>query len=108
MVQKDLQTPLTKRPERWKPLGFFLILLRLLKDLKMPNRSKGSDLWSEIIQVRVTPKVKNQIVLTTEKDYWRLNPLVENFDLYFLPIKMSFFSNEEKISFDNHLKKMLN
>ena len=62
MVQKDLQTPLTKRPERWKPLGFFLILLRLLKDLKMPNRSKGSDLWSEIIQVSVTPKVKNQIV----------------------------------------------
>ena len=62
MVQKELQTPLTKRPERWKPLGFFLILLRLLKDLKMPNRSKGSDLWSEIIQVSVTPKVKNQIV----------------------------------------------
>ena len=62
MVQKDLQTPLTKRPERWKPLGFFLILLRLLKDLKMPNRSKGSDLGSEIIQVSVTPKVKNQIV----------------------------------------------
>jgi hypothetical protein len=28
----------------------------------MPNRSKGSDLWSEILQVSVTPKVKNQIV----------------------------------------------
>jgi hypothetical protein len=62
MVQKNLQAPLTKRPERWKPLGFFLILLRLLKDFKMPNRSKGSDLWSEILQVSVTPKVKNQIV----------------------------------------------
>ena len=56
----------------------------------------------------ISKKAKNQIVLTTEKDYWRLNPLVENFHLYFLPIKMSFFSNEEKISFDNHLKKMLN
>ena len=62
MVQKNLQAPLTERPERWKPLGFFLILLRLLKDLKMPNRSKGSDLWSEILQVSVTPQVKNQIV----------------------------------------------
>ncbi len=27
----------------------------------MPNRTKGSDLWSEIIQVSVTPEVKNQI-----------------------------------------------
>ena len=62
MVQKDLPAPLTERPERWKPLGFFLILLRLLKDFKMPNRSKGSDLWSEILQVSVTPKVKSQIV----------------------------------------------
>ena len=56
----------------------------------------------------ISSKAKNQIVLTTEKDYWRLNPLVKDFDLYFLPIKMSFFSNEEKNSFDNHLKKMLN
>jgi len=56
----------------------------------------------------ISSKAKNKIVLTTEKDYWRLNPLVKDFDLYFLPIKMSFFSNEEKNSFDNHLKKMLN
>ncbi len=28
----------------------------------MPNRSRGSDLWSEILQVSVTPRVKDQIV----------------------------------------------
>tara|TARA_Y100001973_G_C5004604_1_gene235348 strand:+ start:442 stop:618 length:177 start_codon:yes stop_codon:yes gene_type:complete len=27
----------------------------------MPNRARGSDLWSEIIQVSVTPEVKEQI-----------------------------------------------
>ena len=56
----------------------------------------------------INSKTNNKIVLTTEKDYWRLNPLVKEFSLYFLPIKMSFFSNEEKNSFDNHLKKLLN
>jgi len=56
----------------------------------------------------INSKAKNKIVLTTEKDYWRLNRLVKEFSLYFLPIKMSFFSNEEKNSFDNHLKKLLN
>jgi len=56
----------------------------------------------------INSKAKNKIVLTTEKDYWRLRPLVKEFSLYFLPIKMSFFSNEEKNSFDNHLKKLLN
>tara|TARA_B110000003_G_scaffold276549_1_gene323792 strand:- start:10738 stop:11757 length:1020 start_codon:yes stop_codon:yes gene_type:complete len=56
----------------------------------------------------INSKAKNKIVLTTEKDYWRLNPLVKEFSLYFLPIKMSFFSNEEKNSFNNHLKKLLN
>lgn len=56
----------------------------------------------------INSKAKNKIVLTTEKDYWRLNRLVKEFPLYFLPIKMSFFSNEEKNSFDNHLKKLLN
>ena len=28
----------------------------------MPNRSRGSDLWREILQVSVPPKVKDQIV----------------------------------------------
>ena len=27
----------------------------------MPNKSKGSELWSEIVQVSVTPEVKNKI-----------------------------------------------
>ena len=56
----------------------------------------------------INSKAKNKIILTTEKDYWRLSPLVKEFSLYFLPIKMSFFSKEEKNSFENHLKKLLN
>ena len=27
----------------------------------MPNKTKGSELWSEILQVSVTPEVKKQI-----------------------------------------------
>ena len=27
----------------------------------MPNKTKGSELWSEILQVSVTPEVKQQI-----------------------------------------------
>jgi len=56
----------------------------------------------------INSRAKDKIVLTTEKDYWRLNPKAKELSLYFLPIKMSFFSNEEKNSFDNHLKKLLN
>ena len=27
----------------------------------MPNKARGSELWSEILQVSVTPEVKNRI-----------------------------------------------
>ena len=79
------------------------------KNLKF-TQIKYSDHYNYTISdiKNINSKSKNKIVLTTEKDYWRLSPLVKEFSLYFLPIKMSFFSNEEKNSFDNHLKKLLN
>ena len=36
--------------------------MELFKSLFMPNKARGSELWSEIIQVSVTPEIKNQIV----------------------------------------------
>lgn len=42
------------------------------------------------------------IILTTEKDYVRLQPFLENSHIYYLPIKMSFMHEDQKL---NHLIK---
>jgi hypothetical protein len=36
-----------------------ILLLRL--DQIMPNRARGSELWSEILQVSVSPETKEQV-----------------------------------------------
>lgn len=48
---------------------------------------------------------KNEIILTTEKDFVRLQPLIRKADLYYLPISVSFLENEEK--FLKNLKKVI-
>lgn len=45
--------------------------------------------------VKIKEKAKNKIIITTEKDYVRLNGKLSKEQLYYLPIKTSFLSNQE-------------
>jgi hypothetical protein len=40
----------------------FYYINKIKRNLLMPNKTRGSELWSEIIQVSVTPEIKDQIV----------------------------------------------
>jgi len=48
------------------------------------------------------------IVLTTEKDYTRLSPLMNESELYYLPITMAFVNSEDQIIFDETIQKTIN
>ncbi len=52
-------------------------------------------------------KVKNKLILTTEKDFWKLEPYFNSNILYYLPIKMSFFNNSETQRFHKLINSTL-
>ena len=43
---------------------------------------------------------KNKIIVTTEKDYGRLSPLINDDKLFYIKISLDFIFNKEKIQFD--------
>ncbi|MCW9038714.1 MULTISPECIES: tetraacyldisaccharide 4'-kinase [Altibacter] len=49
---------------------------------------------------------KNDIILTTEKDYMRLQPKLQKFALYYLPIK-TIFLNEQESFFQEFIRKQI-
>ena len=49
---------------------------------------------------------QNRIILTTEKDYVRLNPLINKIPVFYLPIKLNFDKNDE-IKFHNKILRSL-
>jgi len=56
-------------------------------------------------------KIKNEagssLILSTEKDYGRLYPLMKSDKLFYLPISLSFFSNNEEIEFNDRVKSFI-
>ncbi len=52
-------------------------------------------------------KIKNKLILTTEKDFWKLEPYFNSDILYYLPIKMSFFNNSETRRFHKLINSTL-
>jgi len=86
-----------------KPLVAFLKEKKLLfKHLNFPDHHNFSSSDIERIQkIR-----KNGIVVTTEKDFTRLSPLMNSLDLYYLPITMEFINSEEQILFDQTIQKV--
>lgn len=52
----------------------------------------------------IEQKGKQKIIVTTEKDFVRLQDTAELTNLYYLPIKSGFISNDSKIKFDNTIK----
>ena len=63
--------------------------------LEFPNHNQYS--LTEIEKIKL--KNKNKLILTTEKDFWKLEPYFNSDVLYYLPIKMSFFDNLETLRF---------
>jgi tetraacyldisaccharide 4'-kinase len=49
---------------------------------------------------------ERDIILTTEKDYMRLQPHLEKFALYYLPIKTVLFNDQEDFFHDRILSVM--
>ena len=47
---------------------------------------------------------KNSLILTTEKDFARLSPLLKTDKLFYIPIQLTFFSNKEEIDFNKRIK----
>lgn len=74
-----------------KPLVEFLQRKEMnFKHEKFPDHHHFSD--SEIATL-----AKNEIILTTEKDYMRLRPKLEKFALYYIPIKTMILNDQEAI-----------
>ena len=51
-------------------------------------------------QQKILKASKNKIIVTTEKDYGRLSPLINDDKLYYIKISLDFIFNKEKIQFD--------
>ena len=51
--------------------------------------------FSEQDIIDINKKAGNKIIITTEKDFVRLNDKLQNDNLFYLPIKSSFINNGE-------------
>lgn len=71
--------------------------------LKFSNHHQFS--LSEIKKIKA--KSSNKFILTTEKDFGRLESYFKSDVLFYLPISMSFFDNKETKRFQNLLKATL-
>ena len=54
--------------------------------------------------LRINKKAQKSLILTTEKDYGRLSPLLKSENLFYIPIKLSFFSKKEETEFNKRVK----
>jgi len=53
---------------------------------------------------KIVSNASNKLVLTTEKDYWRLKPILKNIKLFYLPIKMGFYNKKNQNEFDSLIR----
>jgi tetraacyldisaccharide 4'-kinase len=84
-----------------KPEPFFKYLQGEKDDvLVFPDHHHFTN--SEINEIE--QKGKQKIIVTTEKDFVRLQDAAELTNLYYLPIKSGFTTNDSKINFDNTIK----
>jgi tetraacyldisaccharide 4'-kinase len=73
-----------------KPESFFAYLQSENDECLMyPDHHHFSE--KEIVEIK--EKAKNKIIITTEKDFVRLNEKLPNDSLFYLPIKSSFVNN---------------
>ena len=56
---------------------------------------------------KIKKKAKNSFILTTEKDYGRLSPLLKTNKLFYIPVNLSFFSEEEEYEFKKRINSFI-
>lgn len=56
---------------------------------------------------KIKKQAGNSYILTTEKDYGRLSPLVESKKLFYIPINLTFFSDNEEYEFNKKIKSLI-
>lgn len=87
-----------------KPLLVFLNEKQLIfEHLSYPDHHNFNS--SDIAHIQ--KRRGDKMILTTEKDYTRLSPLIEDENVYFLPIKMEFINHEDQILFDKTIQNSI-
>jgi tetraacyldisaccharide 4'-kinase len=87
-----------------KPLLIFLNEKQLIfEHLSYPDHHNFNS--SDIAHIQ---KLRgDKMILTTEKDYTRLSHLIEDENVYYLPIKMEFINHEDQILFDKTIQNSI-
>ena len=87
-----------------KPLLVFLNEKQLIfEHLSYPDHHNFNSSDIDHIQKRRGDKM----ILTTEKDYTRLYPLIDDENVYYLPIEMEFINHEDQILFDKTIQNSI-
>jgi tetraacyldisaccharide 4'-kinase len=87
-----------------KPLLVFLNEKQLIfEHLSYPDHHNFNS--SDIAHIQ--KRRGDKMILTTEKDYTRLSPLIEDENVYYLPIKMEFINHEDQILFDKTIQNSI-
>ena len=87
-----------------KPLVVFLNEKQLIfEHLSYPDHNNFNSSDIDHIQKRRGDKM----ILTTEKDYTRLYPLIDDENVYYLPIEMEFINHEDQILFDKTIQNSI-
>jgi tetraacyldisaccharide 4'-kinase len=87
-----------------KPLLVFLNEKQLIfEHLSYPDHHNFNS--SDIAHIQ--KRRGDKMILTTEKDYTRLSPLIEDENVYYLPIKMEFINHEDQILFDKTIQNLI-
>jgi len=54
--------------------------------------------------IKIKKEANDSIILTTEKDFGKLSPLLKSSRLYFIPISLSFFNKKEEYELNERIK----
>lgn len=87
-----------------KPLVVFLNEKQLIfEHLSYPDHHNFNS--SDIAHIQ--KRRGDKMILTTEKDYTRLYPLIDDENVYYLPIEMEFINHEDQILFDKTIQNSI-
>ncbi|MEK9612949.1 MAG: tetraacyldisaccharide 4'-kinase [Flavobacteriaceae bacterium] len=85
-------------------------LVKFLKGLKYDfTHLKFSDhhSFSPDDRMKIKERIGKGMILTTEKDFTRLEPLLGKKNIYYLPIEMGFVNSEDQKHFDQFIQKQM-
>lgn len=72
-------------------------LVEFLRGMKMDFKHEKFPDHHHFSNAEIDALAKNEIILTTEKDYMRLRPKLEKFALYYIPIKTMILNDQDLV-----------